>query len=46
MDAGYALTQERDYQSALGKFQEALSLQPGDGYASTAIENIKRYIAR
>ncbi|AFY61052.1 DUF928 domain-containing protein [Synechococcus sp. PCC 6312] len=46
MQKGYGLTARRDYQSALVNFKKALSLRPGDRYATVAISNVQAYIAR
>jgi len=46
MLAGYAATNERDYQTALTNFRRALELRPGNPYATRAISNIQGYLQR
>jgi hypothetical protein len=46
MNAGYAATQQRDYQTALTNFQRALQLRPGNPYATRAISNVQSYMQR
>jgi hypothetical protein len=46
MNAGYAATQQRDYQTALTYFQSALQLRPGNVYATRAISNVQTYLRR
>ena len=46
MNAGYAATQQRDYQTALINFRRALNARPGDAYATQAIRNVESYIQR
>jgi len=46
MREGYALTQRRDYQSALINFRRAAELQPNNRYAAEAIRNVTGYINR
>lgn len=43
MTAGYAATQERDYETALLYFQRALDERPNNSYALQAIENVEQY---
>lgn len=43
MQAGYAATNQRDYETALLYFQRALDERPNDTYAQEAIENVERY---
>lgn len=43
MAAGYAATQERDYDTALLYFQRALDERPASPYAQQAIQNIEQY---
>jgi hypothetical protein len=46
MRRGYQLTGRRNYTKALEYFQKALEIRPDDRYATTAIGNLKIYIAR
>lgn len=46
MRLGYAATARRDYRTALVNFRKALSVRPGDRYATTAISNVSRYARR
>ena len=46
MLAGYAATQQRDYQTALTNFQRALQLRPNNPYAATAVRNVQGYLQR
>ena len=46
MLAGYAATNERDYQTALTNFRRALQLRPGNPYATRAISNVQGYLQR
>ena len=46
MNAGYAATQQRDYQTALRYFQNALQQRPGNVYATRAISNVQGYLRR
>jgi TolA-binding protein len=46
MNAGYAATQQRDYQTALTNFQRALQVRPGNPYATRAIRNVRGYMQR
>lgn len=46
MREGYALTERRDYQSALINFRRALQERPNDRYATEAINNVTGYINR
>jgi hypothetical protein len=46
MQAGYAATQKRDHEAALRYFKRALDERPGNLYATRAIENTERYLAR
>lgn len=46
MLAGYAATQQRDYQTALTNFQRALQLRPNNSYAATAVRNVQGYLQR
>ena len=46
MEKGYKATDRKAYQEALGFFQKALALYPGDPYAQKAIQNVKGYISR
>jgi hypothetical protein len=43
MTAGYAATQERDYETALLYFQRALDERPDNTYAQQAIQNVEQY---
>lgn len=43
MNAGYAATQERDYDTALLYFQRALDERPDNPYAQQAIQNVEQY---
>lgn len=44
MQAGYAATSQKDYQTALINFRKALGERPGDRYATQAISNTEVYI--
>jgi hypothetical protein len=44
MRAGYTATRQRNYRRALGYFQQAAQVRPGDKYAAAAIRNVKGYI--
>lgn len=44
MKAGYESAHRRNYQEALGNFQEALKLRPRNSYAQKAFFNVKSYI--
>ncbi|UYD30092.1 DUF928 domain-containing protein [Tolypothrix sp. PCC 7712] len=44
MRLGYTETKRRNYRRALGYFQQAAQLRPGDIYATTAIRNVTGYI--
>ncbi|NJO63262.1 MAG: hypothetical protein HC836_35095 [Richelia sp. RM2_1_2] len=46
MARGYAATRSRNYRQALGYFQQALQVRPGDRYARAAINNVQGYINR
>ena len=46
MRKGYSATAKRDYRNALINFRRALSVRPGDNYATTAIDNVSRYARR
>ncbi len=46
MLAGYAATQQRDYQTALTNFQRALQLRPSNPYAVRAVRNVQGYLQR
>ena len=46
MQLGYLAYENRDYQTALINFNRALQARPGDVYATKAIDNTKRAIAR
>ena len=46
MNAGYAATQQRDYQNALNYFERARQLRPGNPYATRAIRNVRGYMQR
>ena len=46
MNAGYAATQLRDYQTALAYFQRALELRPDNPYATRAVSNVQGYLRR
>ena len=46
MNLGYEASKQRDYQSALEYFQQALAERPGDYYASAAIRNLEGYLSR
>jgi hypothetical protein len=43
MQAGYAATQARDFETALLYFRRALDERPDDSYAEEAIENVEDY---
>ncbi|MDZ7958402.1 MAG: DUF928 domain-containing protein [Aulosira sp. DedQUE10] len=44
MRLGYTETRRRNYRRALGYFQQAAQLRPGDIYATTAVRNVTGYI--
>ncbi|MDZ8050537.1 MAG: DUF928 domain-containing protein [Aulosira sp. ZfuVER01] len=44
MRSGYTATRQRNYRKALGFFQQAAQLRPGDRYATAAIRNVTGYI--
>ena len=44
MEAGYDATEEEDYRVAIGYFQTALNLRPGDYYATQAMRNVQTYL--
>jgi tetratricopeptide (TPR) repeat protein len=46
MQLGYNETKRRNYRKALGYFQQAERLRPGDRYATAAIRNVTSYIQR
>lgn len=46
MRAGYSATQQRDYQTALSYFQQALQLRPNNPYARRAVSNVQGYLQR
>ncbi|MBE9000522.1 DUF928 domain-containing protein [Nostoc sp. UIC10630] len=46
MQLGYNETKRRNYRKALGYFQQAERLRPGDRYATSAIRNVTSYIQR
>lgn len=46
MRLGYSATAKRDYRTALVNFRKALSVRPGDAYASAAIRNVSKYASR
>jgi len=46
MLAGYAATQQKDYQTALTNFQRALQLRPSNPYAVKAVRNVQGYLQR
>jgi hypothetical protein len=46
MRLGYSATAKRDYRNALINFRRALSVRPGDAYATTAINNVSNYARR
>ena len=46
MKAGYEATAQRNYQLALGKFQQALAQRPNDTFAQNAIANIQKYLGQ
>ncbi|MBD2680480.1 DUF928 domain-containing protein [Nostoc paludosum FACHB-159] len=46
MQLGYSETKRRNYRKALGYFQQAERLRPGDRYATAAIRNVTSYIQR
>ncbi|WP_230968265.1 DUF928 domain-containing protein [Nostoc sp. WHI] len=46
MQLGYNETRRRNYRKALGYFQQAERVRPGDRYATAAIRNITGYIQR
>ncbi len=46
MRAGYAATDQRDYQTALTNFQRALQVRPRNPYATRAIRNVRGYMQR
>lgn len=43
MAAGYAATQQRDYETALLYFQRALDERPNNSFAQQAIQNVEQY---
>lgn len=43
MAAGYAATEQRDYETALLYFQRALDERPNNSFAQQAIQNVERY---
>jgi hypothetical protein len=43
MRAGYAATQQRDYETALLYFKRALDERPNDSFAAQAIQNVEGY---
>lgn len=44
MKAGYAAFKKKDYKTALTNFKKALSLRPGDKYATQGIRNVQKYV--
>lgn len=46
MQLGYNETRRRNYRKALGYFQQAERIRPGDRYATAAIRNVTSYIQR
>jgi tetratricopeptide (TPR) repeat protein len=46
MTAGYAATDQRDFETALIYFQRALDERPNNSYAQQAIANVEQYRAR
>ncbi len=46
MRQGYSATAKRNYRKALVSFRRALSLRPGDPYATAAVNNVSRYARR
>lgn len=46
MEAGYDATDDGDYETALGYFQDALELRPRDYYAAQALRNVYTYLNR
>lgn len=46
MRLGYAATARRDYRTALVNFRRALSIRPGNRYATNAIRNVSKYASR
>ncbi|WGV24218.1 DUF928 domain-containing protein [Halotia branconii] len=46
MRQGYAAARRRNYTAARNYFQQALGHRPGDKYATRAIANMNRYLAR
>lgn len=44
MRLGYTATRQRNYRRALGYFQQAAQVRPGDRYATAAIRNVTGYI--
>lgn len=44
MNRGYDATEASEYRTALNYFQQALSLRPGNYYATQAIRNVRTYI--
>lgn len=44
MRLGYTATRQRNYRRALGYFQQAAQIRPGDRYATAAIRNVTGYI--
>ena len=46
MEAGYDATDDGDYETALGYFENAIQLRPRDYYAAQAIRNVYTYLNR
>ncbi len=46
MEAGYDATDDGDYETALGHFEDALELRPRDYYAAQAMRNVSTYLNR
>lgn len=46
MRQGYSATAKRNYRNALLSFRRALSVRPGDPYATAAINNVSKYARR
>ncbi|MBW4459838.1 MAG: tetratricopeptide repeat protein [Nodosilinea sp. WJT8-NPBG4] len=46
MAAGYAATEQRDYETALLYFQRALDERPDNSFAQQAIQNVEQYRTR
>ncbi|OUL26060.1 hypothetical protein BV378_13620 [Nostoc sp. RF31YmG] len=44
MRSGYTATRQRNYRRALGLFQQAAQIRPGDRYATAAIRNVTGYL--